>query len=474
MQIGEHYRAGLVIARALAASMALGLGACVAGNSGAEFAEKVAVPDQFAASASSSQGDITSRWWEGFDDPRLNVLVERALSGNPSIKSGIARLRQARATARIERADLLPSISGGAGGLESGGGSAVSDFARYDLDVTASWEADLWGRISAQAAAARTDALASEADLQALRQLIAAETARTYFAVVEAQAQIALSQDVLDTYDELIRQLELRLAAEVTPRSTAALARTDSETARAGLEAQREIYARLIRRLEVLLGDYPDGAALMAQSLPEIPARPPFGVPSQLLARRPDLRSARAGILAAGLRVDAAEAALLPSLTLTGATGFAGDGPSDIFSSGFSVWSIAGRLVQPIFQGGRLRAAVEFREGERDDAIAFYVETALQALVEVETALAVEDLLTRQEQAFDRSASAAEEATRISVLRYEAEIESFFNVLESQQRALAARSAAILARRARLDNRIDLHLALGGDVGGPYPNNAGQ
>ena len=133
-----------------------------------------------------------------------------------------------------------------------------------------------------------------------------------------------------------------------------------------------------------------------------------------------------------------------------------------MFDSGNLVWSIAGQIMQPVFQGGRLVAQVDIAEGQQDEALHGYVETALNALAEVESMLAVDTVLERREASLDLSASAAEEAVRMSYNRYQQGIDPFLNVLESQQRALDGRSAHITARHARIENRIALHLALGG------------
>ncbi len=421
------------------------------------------IPAQFVAS-SRPTGEIDSFWWEEFGDQRLDAIVEQAVIDNPSIGQAVARVRQARAEARLAGADLYPNVDATLGAAIAEGGDDAFGFTQdeFDLGIGVSWEADLWGRISSENAAARAEFLASAANLQAARQFIAAETVRTYFALIEAQAQAELSRRVLETYDELIRQLTLRVAAGITPQSLNALAISDQQVAQAGLEDQRAEQIRLTRQLEILLGDYPDGSLAIVANLPDLAPTPVTGVPAALLARRPDIRAARLRIEAAGYRIDAAEAAFLPSLTLTGSAGTSGAAFADLFDPGFFLWRIAGRLLQPIFQGGRLRAQLDLRQGEGDEAIEFYGETALQALFEVETALAVDRYLDRQEQAFDLSAAAAEQSVDISTLRFRAGVDSFFNVLESQQRALNARSAYLTTRRLRLFNRVDLHLAIGG------------
>jgi outer membrane protein TolC len=181
-----------------------------------------------------------------------------------------------------------------------------------------------------------------------------------------------------------------------------------------------------------------------------------------LLARRPDIRAARFNLLAAGYREAAAERTLLPGINLTGSAGTSSNALSDLLDGDFFVWSIAGAILQPIFQGGQLRAQVEAAEARQAEAIAAYVETALQALAEVETALAVDDELAERQLALLAAAEAAEDAVAIAFNRYRAGLEPFITVLQSEQTALDARSAYVAASRARLENRIDLHLALGG------------
>ncbi len=417
-------------------------------------------PPQFAASG--QPGTIDTRWWDSFNDARLTVLVDEGVLESPAVGQALARLEQVRAQARISRADLLPQVGAGLGGTGRGGAGNAGIADTLDLSVNVSWEVDLWGRLSSLNAADRADYLASAANLRAARQAVAAQTTRTYFAVIEAEQQIALSSRVLETYGELTRQLNLRVEAGVSPLSSKTLVITDQQTARGGLEARQEDYKRLVRQLEIILRDYPDGKIDLAEALPALPPVPATGLPSELLARRPDVAAADLQLQAAGYRLDAAKRSFLPSLSLSGAAGSSAGSFANLFDSSFFIWSIAGQLLQPIFQGGRLRAQVDQREGEQDEALERYAEIALQALFEVETALAIDSNLAAREAAFLAAAEAAEQSLDISTKRYQAGIEPFFNVLETQQRALNARSAYLSTRRDRLFNRVDLHLALGG------------
>lgn len=422
------------------------------------------VPPQFAASdqPGAIPGTIDARWWDSFGDARLTALVEEGVLESPAVGQALARMEQVRAQARISRADLLPQVGAGLGATGRGGTGNAGIADTLDLSVNVSWEADLWGRLSSLNAADRSDYLASAANLRAARQAVAAQTTRTYFAVIEAEQQIALSSRVLETYGELTRQLNLRVEAGISPLSSKTLVITDQQTARGGLEARQEDYKRLVRQLEIILRDYPDGKINLAEALPALPPVPATGLPSELLSRRPDVAAADLQLQSAGYRLDAAKRSFLPSLSLNGSAGTSAGSFANLFDGSFFIWSIAGQLLQPIFQGGRLRAQVDQRKGEQDEALERYAEVALQALFEVETALAIDSNLAAREAAFLAAADAAEQSLDISTKRYRAGIEPFFNVLETQQRALNARSAYLSTRRDRLFNRVDLHLALGG------------
>jgi len=441
------------------------------------------LPAGFAAEGADTTGQkrIGSHWWLDFGDSQLNQFVDTALIRNPALAQAIAQSRIAEAQARIQRADQLPQIGLGAGvtrqrqtlggfpglpslpdGLDSGVAPSAIYSTNYDAALDVSWELDLWGRLSALTAAARADYLASREQLRGMRQSIAAQVVQMYFEIVHARAQVDLSTRTVHSLTEMARQIDQRVDVGIASPADGMLANANLQSARAGLEQRREALARTLRQLEVLLGEYPAGNVATADALPDVPPSPATGIPAELLARRPDVRAADLSLLGAGYQLGAAKRSFLPSFSFSGSTGYAGNELSNLFSSSNFIWSIAGRLLQPIFQGGRLIAQVDITEGQRDDALYAYAETALNALGEVETALAVENMLREREIALDRSADAAEQATDVSLKRYLQGIDPFLNVLESQQRALDGRSAHITAQLARLENRINLHLALGG------------
>lgn len=433
------------------------------------------LPDRFDSSL-VEPFQPTERWWTEFEDPLLESFVDTALVRNPGVAQALARASVAEARVRLNRGERLPqagigftsarqrqnmgSMAGPLGEFVDDELSFISNNHNASLDV--SWELDLWGRLAAASSAAQAEFLASAEQLRGARQSVAAQVVQLYYEVVHARAQEELSARTADTLAEMARQISNRVDVGIASPADAMLAEANLGSARAGLEQRREALARIRRQLDVLLGYYPSGALTTAEVLPEVPARPAAGVPAELLERRPDVRAAELALRAAGYQLGAAERSFLPSLALTGSAGYSSDQLSGLFDSSNLVWSIAGQLMQPIFQGGRLVAQVDIAEGQQSEALHSYVETALNALAEVESLLAVDDLLARREDSLDASATAAEEAVRVSYNRYQQGIDPFLNVLESQQRALDGRSAYISARHARIENRISLHLALGG------------
>lgn len=441
------------------------------------------LPAEFSAPATAGTA-AADHWWTHFGDARLDEFVAAALEHNPALAQAVARARMAEAQARVSRADRLPQIGLGLESMRQrqplmAGMPSIDDSVpglegvtlpsrdamlinNHSIALDVSWELDLWGRLSALSASARADYLASSEQLRAMRQSVAAQVVQMYFEIVHAHAQVDLSERTVKALAEVARQITNRVSAGIASPADGMLANANLESARAGLEQRHEALMRALRQLEIMLGSYPAGVVPTAHTLPDIPPPPPAGIPAELLARRPDVRAAELGLHSAGYQLHAAQRSFLPALSLTGSAGFAGSELSDLFSNSNLVWSIAGRVLQPIFQGGRLVAQVDIAEGQQDEALHGYAETALNALAEVETALAIDDRLQRREAALDASASAAEEAVRVSFNRYLQGIDPFLNVLESHQRALDGRSAYLSAHHARLENRIALHLALGG------------
>ena len=432
--------------------------------------------------AESEAGGNDADWWTSFGDPRLDRLVEEAFARNTDLRVAAARVTAAEAQARIAGADLSPQVGADLTarrarqnfiGLPIPGGGDVLSTTSTNLgaSLNVSWEADLWGRLRARKAASVAQLAASELDHDAARLSLAAQTAKSWFAVLEADGQVGVAERTLEsrqiTLDRIRRRYNVGLAGSLELR----FAVSDHALAES-LLAQRQRQADATRRaLQLLVFRYPSGdldEAAAETALPALPGPIPAGLPSELVTRRPDLAAAEARLVSAGYSVTEARRSLYPRLTLTGSAGAVSAEVEDLLDSDFSVWSLAGGLLAPLFQGGRLRAGVDLAEARQEESLSFYLQRVLGAFSEVEGSLAAERFLERRQRALTTAVEEAEEALALAQDQYSAGLVTYLAVLESQRQALNAESQLLSVKRQRLDTRIDLHLALGGDWG-PRP-----
>ncbi|HED66330.1 MAG TPA: TolC family protein, partial [Planctomycetes bacterium] len=415
----------------LAALALLGSGCRLAPRS--EVPPLPELPDAFAAGTAreSSEADPgTETWWSGFGEPRLEAVIAEALEHNHDLAAATARLDQARAQARIAGADLSPlvTLNGNASKAKTvfvglpipGQGSVLTNrVTNYGVQLDVSWEADIWGRLGSLEAAALADYAASTATAEGARQSVAAQTAKAWFAWVAASEQARLAKLTVESLERSLDLLSGRrgdglVASSDVQRAAAALAQ-----ARGALAAREGTRERSARQLQVLLGRYPDGGGLEGGArLPDAGPLPAPGVPATLLERRPDLVAARARLVAADERLDAARAALLPRLTLNGSIGRSATKAPDLTNPDLTAWSLVGGLLQPIFGGGRLAAGADLADAVLREAAESYAQSLLLACGEVESLLAIEDTLARQLDSFEAAAEAARRVSDLSNERY--------------------------------------------------------
>ncbi len=465
----------------LGVAMVAMLSGCASKPSREAPLSSVQIPAHWVAGASWTPSLTADRdWIASFSAPQLSEYVDRVLIRNQDLKAAQARLATAEANARIVGADLYPQLQGAFSaqrdlqnfiGLPLPGappGTVLSSRSnRFGLSLNLSWEIDLWGRIRAAKRAALADFEASAFDRATAELSLAGQAAKTWFALAEAQEQLALAKAAIATYSETEATIRERFESGLDGNgqnmaSQLLLAQGDLASAREQLAAREEMLGRLARLLETLAGDYPAARRGRGAALPPLPGKVPGGLPATLLDRRPDLAAAERRMAAADQRVLEAKRALLPAISLTGSFGSASEDISKLLSGDFSIWSIAGNVAQPLFQGGRLRANVDRREAETQLALAEFEKAALAAFAEVENALAAEALLTKRVDALAEASRLAREAYRRALEEFGLGTGDILTVLAAQQRHYASRSQWLTARRERLDNRVDLHLALGG------------
>ena len=421
-------------------------------------------PPEFAATLPEAGAD--EDWWNGFDDPVLDALIERGLADNLDIAIARERVRSAEALLRAERADRLPSVDGAAdvGVQANDGGSNVSAsaglFALFDPDIS--------GRLSAEirAAAARyaeADYLRADA-----RRIVAAAIARQYIDYRRTGAQLELLEESTglqeQTLDVVTLRFEAGLAANLDVRRAAAdLSQTQ---ARLGvLEIQR---AEAVHALALLLGEAPGTFVPAGEggigAIPSYDGGPPVGQPLDLLRRRTDVLAAEARLQEAAAGVGIERADLRPSLTVPASIVLGGGSLGDLF--GEFLAGVGAALDIPIFDGGRRRAEVDAAEAELDARYADYRLTFLDALRETENALVAIGAFRQRAEALAAAIEQSEAALEQSNALYREGLASLFDVLDAQRQLISSREA-LLDNRAALSNAyVALHLAAASP--GPY------
>jgi NodT family efflux transporter outer membrane factor (OMF) lipoprotein len=416
----------------------------------------------------------TTKWWEYFESTELDTLVDEALLNNFDLKGAAARVDAAAAVAKAAGADLFPQAAVRFDGgrrkqnligfpIPGSGGGVVSTYSTsYGVSLDIGWEIDLWGRIRSGQSAALADVQATWAELAGARLSVAAQTAKSWFAVTESRLQLELAEQTVESWRLSADQVQRRYEEGVRTSLDLRLALANLYAAEALYEFRKQQFDQTKRQMEILLGRYPSASLAAADDLPAIEGQVPPGLPSDLLIRRPDLLAAERRYAGAEKRVSQARRAFFPRISLTGSGGTLTKQLADLVDGNFSVWSIAANITQPIFQGGRLKANLESSHAISDQILAQYAVSLLTAFGEVEALLYAEQTLATQEMHTANAAEQSEAARLLAERQYNVGIVDYITVLETQRRALSSQSELLTVRRQRLDARVNLHVSLGG------------
>jgi multidrug efflux system outer membrane protein len=427
-------------------------------------------------------------WLDDFSDRQMQKVVQEAVKRNPDLQALVARLRAAKSRAVLAGADRFPSVSGDLSArrveqfatkeMEANSGAAATSTApqtttiqikeftdQFELGLNLSWEIDLWGRLRNRAMAGNADYEAVAADYEAARLSLAANTAKAWLNVTESERLIELAEKTVSSFERTQQSVESTYNRGINDVTAVelALSRSNVASAQSNLAARGRERDAAKRSLEALLGYYPGAAIVSSDKLPLLKQKIPVGLPSELLVRRPDIRAVERRYAAAIERVSESRKALLPAVRLTGSTGTGSSDFLKLFNRELLLSSIAGSLSQTLFEGGRLRENLAISKAEQDALAIDYTSVALNAFREVETALAAEQYLTAQADALREASKEAVFAEDRALSRFQSGLVTFITLLESQRRAFDSRSALIRVENQRLQNRIDLYLALGGD-----------
>lgn len=473
----------MMLCRLLVPVLALHLSACAATREHPETTVAAAdalVPpgwnDRDARALGGTPADTAAlvQWWSGFGDPLLTSLVERSVANNNDLAAAAGRLRSARAALTGARAGLLPSIGASAGASRSQTLTAPGlGSNNFSLGADASWEIDLFGRLSGTVDAARADAAGSQASLFDLQRVITAEVATNYLNLRDAQARLGIAQSNLGIQRDNLQIAQWRYQAGLANALDVEQARTLVAQTDSSLPTLRQSIATAIHQLDVLLGQAPGASAAVLDPVRPVPALatvPATGIPAELLERRPDVVAARRTLEAAVIRIGVARADLYPALRLSGSLGTSAPAVGGLFGS--VLGNIAGNLSAPIFDGGRIRSRIEQQRGSADTALANYRDTILTALQDVENAVVAVRTAREREEALGRAEAAARETLTLAELRYRSGSVDFQVLLDAQRSLLNAQDSRQSARTARSSAAVQLYKALGGGWPAPAPTGA--
>jgi len=441
-------------------------------------ASELGVPDAYSVTAAPSREDLT-RWWQRFDDPVLDQLVEQAAAANLDIAQATARLRQARESLVQSRASLLPSVSGSGGFSRSetlrGGGSVITlpdgtvqnvgggGGSNFSLGLDAQYQLGLFGEVRRTVEATDAQYAAAGFDYANVLLTIQSEVARNYVLARLYQAQLANARESLALQDDNLEIAGFRVQAGLVSSLDSEQARGQRAQTAASIPSLEQQYNAAVSRLGVLTAQ-PPGALkptlAAAKPIPRGPATVGTGIPADVLRQRPDVRIAERNLAAATAQIGVAKAALYPALAISGGL------DTNAGAFGGLLETITGGLfaglTQAIFNGGRLRSQVRGQEAAADGALAAYKSTVLLALEEIENAIVALNAAQERERQFAIALDAANNSAILSRSQYRSGLTDFTTLSQQESSLLSARNGAAQARADAATALVQLYNALGG------------
>lgn len=421
-----------------------------------------------------------AQWWTVFDDEVLNQLETEALAYNKDLQAAVARVDEARAAVGIATADQLPSLSAAA---QSGraGSKAGSGESQSTANVSVSFELDLWGKYRRLSEAARAQLLASEAARDTVRLTLTADVAKNYFALRMLDAQLEIAQRTLKARQENVRIYTSRYKNGYSTEVDLKRVEANMASVQAQEQQLRLKISQTETALSVLVGKSPrqiaEGATPRGKKLAEITLIPnvPEGLPSDLLARRPDVRSAEGRLIAANANIGAARAAYFPSIPLTASAGYASGALNNLFTGSSGVWAIGGQLLAPIFEGGKIRAQNKQAEAQYREMLATYEKTVQGAFKEALDALSANRINREIFESYNQQTVAMQRSYDLTKKQEDAGLIGVTDLLSVEENLLSAEMNLASARNDELAAVVNLSKALGGgwnvqDGFGPYEN----
>ncbi len=460
MRTHKFFRCTLVLAVCLA------LNACMTTKEKPATKPEFKVPVNFQNNSAQAPGPtVQSGWLKTFADPKLDTLVQEVIEKNFDLQIAAAKVDAAAASAKIAGADLSPTVDLGLGASNQGNldSGLSNDRSSVGASLDVSWELDVWGRIRAGRDAATEELIATQLDYAYAKLSLAAQTAKAYFLAIQTRRQLRLSENNVANYSKNLEVVNAFFDEGMVSIQDVHLAQSEKAREKDALGSDKSAHLEALRSLEALLGRYPSAKVEIAGALPVLPAPVPVGIPSEVMERRPDIVSAERRVAAAFNKTTEAKTAKLPRIALTGSLGTASNSLSNLTSPSNALWNVAGNLLFPIFQGGKLDAQIEAASADQKQALAAYQKTALGAFVDIETALTNEAIFRERAQSLKVAFEQAKLAEEIGLEKYKTGEGNLLDVLQLQRATISSQRALSKIEQSLLVQRVNLYLGLGGD-----------
>ncbi|HWX80498.1 MAG TPA: efflux transporter outer membrane subunit [Steroidobacteraceae bacterium] len=408
----------------------------------------------------------TPDWWHGFGSAKLDELITEAEHSNDDLAVAVARVQEADAQARIAGAPLLPSLDLGATATRERAqvsGLGPRSINIFSPELTASYELDFWGKNRAARAAARATAVASRFDQQTVALTVISSVATSYFQALELRDRIEVARQNLENGRKVLDGLRLQETAGIATGLDVAQQETAVALLDAAIPPLLQQFRQTVNALAVLIGKTPETVDVDAGTLTALtrPAVAP-GLPSQLLARRPDVAQAEQHLIAANADITVARAALFPAIQLTASGGYESSALASLFSPASRLYALTAGLTQPIFHGGALRGQVAFSNAQYAELLSTYHKTVISAFSNVEDALVAtqqtQEQQARQQDAVDK----ARRAFQFAQTQMSAGVVNILTVLNTENALFSAQDELVQVQYLHLQSLVDLFTALGG------------
>ena len=415
------------------------------------------------------------KWFQVFNDAQLQELIRTALVRNYDLRDAVARVEAARANLGITRSDQFPNFAAGGSvdfnRLSRDGATPIPAALLPSQDRTfgsaalqlLSFEIDIWGRLRRATEAARAGLLSAEETRKAVVTTLVSDVATSYLTMRELDYELEISRRTLRTREESLALVQQRQTGGVSTRLDLRQAEQLVYTAAETVPTIQQQIEQRENQISLLLGENPGGVARgRALTDQDFPPDVPPGLPSALLERRPDIRSAEHDLIAANAEIGVARAAYFPQVSLSGFLGGASTQLSTLFSGPHSAWNLAPQVTQPIFTAGRIKSSVRLAQAERDHAVVQYEKTIQTAFTEVSDALIAHQRTRESREKQEALVTALEDRLRLAYLRYRGGVDTQLNALDADRDLFQAQLTLAQLRLEEVLSVVQLYKALGG------------